>query len=232
MRLLLNPAPTDGGGATPPPAPEVKPTPAPVPTPPVSDPAAAMMAELAALRSQLNEFNTEKAAREQAKRQEEEQAAIRKGEFEKLLKQRESERDAEKARANEAIERSKGFALDRELAMALSRPDLMEYSAEELTALWRKDFEVVADDRGGWKVQTKDFRPLAEVVAERLGSPRYAKHLKAESRGGGGGGSGTRPAPTPNPGESATPPGSPAEWMRQILGERAGTNLPFGISRK
>lgn len=195
MRLLFDPAPGDGGGAaTPnpealvvPPAEPVKP-PAPTPNP--------LAADVAALRSKLAEFEAKEAERAEQTRLAEEKKLTEKGEFDKLLKQRDEQLASERKNAQASADRARTYALSSQLAIAFSAHDLYPGSSEDLSKLWRDDFEAVPDG-DGFTVRAKDGRPVKDVIAERLASDRYANHVKATSRGGSGGGDGHRPAPTP-----------------------------------
>lgn len=102
---------------------------------------------------------------------------------------------AANARAEEATARASRFALDSQLAQAFGGHDLYEGSAEDLSELWRKDFEVTPDGER-FQVRAKDGRTVSAVVAERLAQPRYSNHVRATSRHGAGGGAGNMPAPT------------------------------------
>lgn len=216
MRLLRNPESAEGvtpPAPTPePPKPEVPPTPP--PAPPAPNP---LVADLAALRAQVAEFEREKAERERIAREAEEETLRKKGEFEKLIKNTNERLEAEKQRAAAAEDRAKAYALSTELALAFSNHDLVEGSAEDLTKLWREDFEAVPDgDR--WSVRAKDGRTVKEVVAERLTSQRYSNHVKAQARSGSGGGGGHVPSPTPN----STPEAPADPFARHLQGIASG----------
>lgn len=216
MRILLNPEPAEG--VTPPVAtPEVASkaeavtppveTPKP-PAPPAPNPLAA---DLAATRARLAELEAADAERERLAREAEEEKLRAKGEFEKLIKQRDADLATEKAKAAAATDRAKAYALNTELAIAFSSHALVEGSAEDLSELWRKDFEVVADG-DTWAARSKDGRTVKEVIAERLAG-RWSNHVKAEARSGSGGGNGNVPAPTPT---STTPETSAQRQARQL----------------
>lgn len=201
MRLLLDPDPNASGGNTPA-TPEVTkaetpatpPTPPTPPAPPAPNPLAA---DLAAARARLAELEHADAERERVAREAEEEKLRNKGEFEKLIKQRDEQLNTERKKAAEAVERSKTYALKSAFFAELGKYDLVEGSAEDLYELWHKQFETVADG-DGWTTRSPDGRPLADVINERLTSARYSNHVKAQSRSGSGGGNGQVPAPTPN----------------------------------
>lgn len=233
MRILLNPEASLGGGtpaepilpvtATPPVTEPAKPA---APTPPAPNPLAA---DLAATRARLAELEKAENDRTEQARLAEEEKLKAKGEFEKLIKQRDERLAAETKRAADAEERSKAYALDSQLAMAFSGHDLYEGSAEDLSELWRKDFEVTADG-DKWTVRAKDGRPVKDVIAERLSLPRYSNHVKATSRSGAGGGGGNTPAPTQTP-DPAKAPSNWEEYQRQVLQIDDPNRAPFlGLS--
>lgn len=231
MRLLLNLEASLGGGAPAEPILNVTATPpvtepAKPPAPPAPHPLAA---DLAATRAELAEFKKAEADRAEQARLAEEEKLKAKGEFEKLIKQRDERLATETKRAADAEERSKSYALDSQLAMAFSGHDLYEGSAEDLSELWRKDFEVVPDS-DKWTVRSKDGRPVKDVIAERLALPRYLNHVKATSRSGSGGGNGNTPAPTQTPDSNKTP-ANYEEWTRQVLGIDESRPAPlFGLT--
>lgn len=222
MRILLNLEASLGGGtpaepvlnvtATPPPKAEATATPPPAPAPPAPNPLAA---DLAALRAQVAEFENEKTERERLRIEAEEKKLVEKGEYEKLIKQRDERLAAETKRAVDAEERSKSYALSSQLAIAFSGHDLYPGSAEDLSKLWRDDFEAVPDG-DGFVVRAKDGRPVKDVIAERLATERYSNHVKATSRSSAGGGAGDKPAPSQN-GDANKAPTNYEEYQRQVL---------------
>lgn len=233
MRILRNLEASLGGGtpaepvlnvtATPPPKAEAA---TPPPAPPAPNPLAA---DLAATRARLAELEKAENDRTEQARLAEEEKLKAKGEFEKLIKQRDERLAAETKRAADAEERSKSYALDSQLAMAFSGHDLYEGSAEDLSVLWRKDFEVVLDG-DKWAVRSKDGRPVKDVIAERLALPRYSNHVKATSRSGASGGGGGTPAPTQTP-DPAKVPTNWDEYQRQVLQIDDPNRAPFlGLS--
>lgn len=219
MRLLLNLEASLGGGTPAEPVLNVTATPpakaeTPTPTPPAPPAPNPLAADLAATRARLAELEKAENDRVEQARLAEEEKLKAKGEFEKLIKQRDDRLAAESKRAADAEERSKSYALDSQLAMAFAGHDLIEGSAEDLSELWRKDFEVVPEG-DKWTVRSKDGRAVKDVIAERLASTRYSNHVKATSRSGSGGGSSDGAAPTPAGG--AKTPTTYEEWTKQVL---------------
>jgi hypothetical protein len=92
-----------------------------------------------------------------------------------------------------ALERAcKNAVRERELATILAGKPLVAGAAVQLIKLWRDDFDVIEED-AGYTVTARDGRPVAEVVAELLGSPGYSHFCLATSRGGTGARGGSRP---------------------------------------
>lgn len=233
MLILLNLEASLGGGTPAEPvlpvtaaAPVTEPVKPVAPAPPAPNPLAA---DLAATRARLVELEKADAERERLRIEAEEKKLVEKGEFEKLIKQRDERLAAEIKRATDAEERSKSYALDSQLAMAFSGHDMYEGSAEDLSVLWRKDFEAVPDG-ASFIVRSKDGRPVKDVIAERLALPRYSNHVKATSRSGSGGGAGSTPAPTQTP-DSSKAPTNWDEYQRQVLQIDDPNRAPFtGLS--
>lgn len=193
MRILYDPAPTEGGGTETPPTPETKPVSAPTVDP-------ALMQEIATLRSQVRELTAQDAERKATEQKAEDERRRKAGEFDQILKDRDEKAAAAERKATEATERARSYARNEALAKALSSHNLREGSADDLMELWSKEFtaEPVGDS---WRVIAKDGRSVADVIGERLKSDRYANHLKAEGRSGGGGQQGGgNAAPTGNQG--------------------------------
>lgn len=202
MRILLSPDAGDGGEAG---TSTGTQTQTGTQEPPKTDPAAAAaQAELAKTRARLAELEEAEQKRAEAARKAEEEKLANKGEYEKLIKARDA--DLEKERTEKAAEakRARNFARDTALALAIGKHPVLEGKSEQLLKLWREDFEAVPDGEG-YRFQTKDFKSLDQVVAERLASPEYDHYVKASSQGGGGASGGGRSGPTPKPGEQEKP---------------------------
>lgn len=233
MFILRNLDGGGGGGANPEPSPAPAPTPkVETPTPPPSPPAPPavnpLAADLAAARARLAELEKADADRAEAARLAEEKKLTEKGEYEKLIKQKDERLAAEAKKAEASEARARSYALNSQLALALAKHDLYEGSAEDLTKLWRDEFEAVPDGEG-FVVRAKDGRNVADVIAERLATPRYSNHVKATSRSGSGGGDGHRPAPTP-----AHDPSKPVK-LEDIIAQRmqaANGTHGFGLRGK
>ena len=71
--------------------------------------------------------------------------------------------------------------MDGTLARVLGSHPLSEGSIEQLTALWRNEFQAVTEN-GSFTVRTPTFQSVEAFVAEKLAQPAFAKFLRAESR--------------------------------------------------
>jgi|GEM_PF-6408353 len=203
-----------------------KPAPPPAPAPPAVNPLAA---DLAAARSKLAEYENRDKTEAEAKRLAEEKKLAEKGEFDKLIKQRDEQLEAERKRAEDTINRSKKLAIKSEIHAAFAGHDLYEGSAEDLLKLWSDEFEATADG-DSWVVRSKDGRPVKDVINERLASPRYWNHVKATARSGAGGGNGHVPAPTP-PSDPNAEPKNYEEWKKRALGtDQRDSGLTVGLA--
>jgi hypothetical protein len=213
-RLLHDPIPGDGGGATPPAPPATPVTPAPpaaTPPPPAGITLTADQHKaLLDAQAELSRYRQDETEREQQKRQAEEQRLREKGEFEKLLQARDKELADERKAKGETEARSKRYALDRELALAIAGGRVIDGWAPNLIELWRGKF-TVEPDGASWKVTTLDGKSPAEFVKAQLSLPEYSPLVQAD--GGGG---------APRPGDTAgRAPEAPAQLDPANPGHRA-----------
>ena len=121
--------------------------------------------------------------------------------------QSQTELAAERARPKDLEERSKRYALDRELALALASKPLVAGGAEHLTRLLRDDFQV-APAGDSFVVQSKDFRSVGDYLGAMLGRPEYQCFVRSNNPTGGSGAQGGglgRPDSPANPAVDATP---------------------------
>lgn len=146
-----------------------------------------------------------------------------------------AEREAYYARELEERERRaaewersyKGALRERELALALSGRPLVPGAAGQLIKLWGEDFDVY-EERGAWKVASRDGRPVSQAVSERLAAPEYAHFLQAGARGGSAQPGGPRPGP------AAAAPRTLGEaairrWREASAGGREEGSSPIGL---
>lgn len=179
--------PTVNAEVQPPVTPPV--TPATAPVTPAVDTAA--IQELAALRA----F---KAEREAEARTLAEKKAVESGQAERVKEFYAKEVADREAKLADMDTRVRTAEKGRALSGALSGKPLIEFASDDLQALWANDFEVVDGPHGGFVARCKTtLRPVSEVVAERLASPRYAGFVQAASRGGSGNSGGGAASPTP-----------------------------------
>lgn len=115
---------------------------------------------------------------------------------------------AEKAQRTLLEERAKRYALDGELARALSSQPLVPGGAEQLTELFRGKF-VVEPEGDTFKVRThQTFEPVGAFIAAQLGRPEFAHFVRAQNPQGGiagTGGQGTTPTPSATPATNPEP---------------------------
>jgi hypothetical protein len=97
---------------------------------------------------------------------------------------------AEQKKLKELEDRAKRYALDGELARALAEKPLVPGGAEQLTQLWRGQFNV--EPQGdSFSVRSQDFQPVGQWIAAQLGRPEYAHFLRPQNPHGGTASSGT-----------------------------------------
>jgi hypothetical protein len=200
-RVLHDPTPGDGGGATPPAPPATPVTPAPpaaTPPPPAGITLTADQHKaLLDAQAELSKYRQAETERETQRREAEEKRLREKGEFETLLKARDKDLDDARRQLADTEARSKRSFLDRELALAIAGGRVVEGWAPNLMTLWRDKFEVQPDGEG-WKVTTLDGKSPAEFVQAELAKPEYSRLVQAD--GGGG---------APQPGDTAGRPAAP-----------------------
>ncbi len=237
--------------ATPPPAPAPPaPPPAPAaPAPPAIEPAtvkipAAEFQNLLSLQARIDKMESDNRQRESASTEERIKLLTEKGQAEAAVKTVREQKDAElTTERNTRVtleERAKKYARDGEVARVLASQPLVHGGADQLTALWSKEF-VVEPSGDTFVVRTPTFQTVGDFVAAQLAKPEYAHFIRANNPGGGTAGTpggASLAAPT---GPAQTPTGPiPKTYGEAIIhdmlarqkvdGVDARTNLrlPFG----
>ena len=95
-------------------------------------------------------------------------------------------------------ERAKRYALDGELSKALASQPLVPGGAEQLTQLWRNQFQVEPQGES-FHVRTPTFQSVGDFVGAQLARPEYAHFVRAQNPAGGTAGTtgAHQAAPTP-----------------------------------
>lgn len=151
------------------------------------------------------------------------EALAKKGELEnaftQLRQQSEQAVQAERAKLMAAEERAKRYALDNELTRNLAAQPLVPGGAEQLTQLWRNQFNV--DPQGdSFAVRTPTMQSVGDYIAAQLGRPEFAHFLRPNSTGGTGGASPAgQSAPTAP--ANAAPPVQPRNFSEAVILEMA-----------
>lgn len=167
------------------------PTPAPVPValPPttVSIPADQLQNFLG-LQSRIAQLETENRTREAAAADERVRILTEKNDAVNAVKTVREQHAIDLKAANDArvsIEDSaKRYALDGAISRVLAAAPLTEGSAEQLTQLWRGEFQVHPEN-GTFTVRTATFQTVEQFVAEKLALPAFAKFVRANHPAGG-----------------------------------------------
>jgi hypothetical protein len=119
------------------------------------------------------------------------EALAAKGQLEQALQQLRRQSDeavlAERQKLAQTEERAKRYALDGELARTLAGQPLVPGGADQLTQLWRGQFNVQPEG-DSFAVRTPTFQSVGEFVAAQLGRPEFAHFLRAQNPSGGTGG--------------------------------------------
>lgn len=142
--------------------------------------------------ARLAELEAAEVQRQTEARQAEAQRLVQSGRAEEVARHYQTELETERQRYSELMSRTRNAERDRVLTGALAGRQLSyPEAAQDLLRLWADDFEVADGPNGGFVVRDRaSMRPASEVIAERLGQPRWAGFLAPTSRGG----DGARPA--------------------------------------
>lgn len=241
-RLLLNPAPVEGGGAqTPTATPTATPSSTPTPAPTISISLEAFQ-RYQGLETQVLEIQRAKDAEIAQKEADRVQALAQKGEIEKAL---ELQKTGYETKLHESTNRyvdleKQVFGERKSAVLAQSfagrsfvgeSPEAQAQAASQLQTLLESKFETVRDSAGQLVVRDKlTGRPASEVLKETLDSGAYNHFFAPRGKGGSGGnGNSQQPLSTqegPQPG-SAEAVGA---WWRDLQQKYASFGLN-GISR-
>jgi len=164
---------------------------------------AEQLQQFAAVQARLAQLEAEKSRREEEAQQEQARLLAAKGQVEEALKSIQSQSEAKLRAEAEARmrteERAKRYALDNELAKALSMHPILPGTTEQLTAILRNQLQVQTEGES-YVVRTSDFVPANDFVARTLAKPEFAHFLRPQGAGGAGaGGAAAAPTPPPNP---------------------------------
>jgi len=233
------PTPASPVTAPPPPAPPA------APPPPGITISTSDYTEYLATKARLADIERDRAREVSAANDREVAALAQKGQIEGALtmlrQQAEKEIEAERTRSRNTDERAKRYALDGELARSLAGQPLVPGGAEQLTQLWRSQFNVQPEG-DSFAVRTPGFQSVGEFVSQQLARPEFAHFVRA-SNPGGGHGSGGGGQTTPTPGAIVTQPAEPLNMGESVIlhmnSLAKNTNDPaldmsqgFGLRRK
>jgi hypothetical protein len=172
---------------------------------------------LMASQTRLAQLEAEARQREEAAQAEAARLLAAKGQVEEALKtiqqQSEAKLRAEAEARLRTEERAKRYALDNELAKALSMHPLLPGTTDQLTAILRSQLQVEAQG-DSYVVRTPAFVSAIDHVAATLGKPEFAHFLRPHGAGGAGaGGANAAPTPPANP----TPAPQPKNFGEAII---------------
>jgi hypothetical protein len=156
------------------------------------------------LQSRIVQLEQEKTQRETAATEERIRLMTEKGQAENAVKELRTQKDAELATEKTARvsleDRAKRYALDGELSRVLASQPIVPGAADQLTKLWRGEFQV---DHSGdsFTVRTPTFQTVPDFVTAQLARPEYSHFIRASNPGGGtaGGTAGTQLAAPTSP---------------------------------
>jgi hypothetical protein len=194
-----------------------------------------------AMQARLAKVEEEQQKRDATAREEQVKILAAKGQVEEALRaQREEAQralDAERIQRTQVEERAKCYALDGELARALSSYSLVAGGAEQLTQLLRDQF-IVEPQGSSFAVRTQEFKSAGEHIGSMLGRPEFAHFLRAQNPAGGTGATGTQSTqstPANSVGDSQPRNFSEAVIMqmaatqKQFADPRLNPTIPFGL---
>jgi len=154
-----------------------------------------------AIQARLAQIEADNRKREEQVQAEHATILAKKGEVENALnlvrQQSEQQLANERAARAQVEERAKRYALDGEVSRVLASQPLVPGGAEQLTRLWRSEFQV--EPQGdSFSVRTPTFQSVGDFVSAQLARPEYAHFVRAQNPGGGTGGlsPATQTAPT------------------------------------
>jgi len=168
--------------------------------------------ELTTLRNshvRLQELEAEARKREELLQQEKIKALTDKGQVEEAFKSMKAESEgklrAESDARQRSEERAKRYALDNELAKAMSMHPLLPGTNEQLTSILRNQLQVEAQG-DSYVVRTPAFVSAIDHVSQTLAKPEFAHFLRPHGAGGAGaGGANAAPTPPANPAPAPQP---------------------------
>jgi hypothetical protein len=165
----------------------------------------------------LAELEAEQRQQQEAARTAQIKLLADKGEVERALNETRTDLqkriDAEAAARAASEDRAKRYAVDSEVATALSQFPLVPGGADQLKVLFRGN--LMAEARGDtFAVQTPGtLQPAKDFIASQLGRPEFAHFLRANNPAGGTGGA-TGAAMT-----TTTPAANPTQVQPKNFGE-------------
>lgn len=143
--------------------------------------------EIESARQKLADFEKAESEKLRQAQEKETQALIAKGQAEDAVKKvREDltkELDTERQNRQTIEQRARNYARDNALTLALANHQLVPGAAAQLAALLKADLEAVPEGES-FAVRTKDQKPAAQYVAERLALPEFKHFLQPSTQGG------------------------------------------------
>jgi hypothetical protein len=190
------------------------------------------------VQSRLSQLEAEQRNREAAAQQEQAKILAQKGEVENALRmlreQSEQQVQVERAKLSATEERAKRYALEGELSRVLSSQNLVPGGVDQLSRLWRPEFQVQAEGES-FVVRTPAFQSVNEFVHSQLSRPEYAHFIRSSNQGGTAGTTGGHQVPPTSPANPAPPPqpktmGEAVIFHMQSLKEKDGVDPRLNLS--
>jgi hypothetical protein len=172
------------------------------------------------IQARLAQVESEQRARDEAARAEQVKLLAAKGQIEEALQRQNEENkrqiDAERSQRAALEERAKRYALDGELSKVLASQPLVPGGAEQLTQLWRSQFQVEPQGES-FQVRTPTFQSVADFVTSHLSRPEYAHFIRAQNPAGGTGGTTGAHQAGPTPPQTPPPAVEPKTFGEAII---------------
>jgi len=145
-------------------------------------------------------------ALEAEKRKSDEEALIKAGKWEELVKDRTAQLAAETAKTQETGRQFKASLRDRDISTALAGHPLVSGAAKQILSLIRDQFDV-HEEAGQLVVRSRTLEPVEVAVKNLLATADYSHFLRATSQGGAGstGAGATTATPAANAGQATEP---------------------------
>jgi hypothetical protein len=172
------------------------------------------------MQARLVQLEAEQRTRDEAAKAEQVKLLAQKGEIENALRIQREQADQQLASERSAKlaieERARRYALDGELSRVLASQPLVPGGADQLTQLWRSQFNVEVQG-DSFTVRTPTFQSVGEFISQQLAKPEYAHFIRAANPGGGTAGTSGGGLSAPTAPANASPEPQPKTLSEAVI---------------